>query len=408
MKGCDMHHPDVTIIGGGVNGMATALTLQLLGFDTVCYAEHLVNREAPSDPRFASLYPAASVIPHSVSTRRMYELFRPSQQVFDFLYKQKVPAMQLHRHYEVHEFPVDDPPYADYLDAYERIDHSEDPFIPRYSPGIPLSGWMFNCLVAEWPVYMDQLYQWYREAGGTIVQQKVNREDIKSLKSEIVINCTGIWGVELFDETEPPAIERGHLLFVEDAPLIRHPDGPIISYNYTPETDVYCSPNGSPSDVYFYPRSNGWIVGGSRQAGTVNGQNGFAGKEHTESLTVDGLSIPKAILKLNRKIVSHTYDRNMAYFSPASARVGYRFIKDLDKEGLRMETSHKSGKTIIHNYGHGGAGVTLSWGCALEVGKMVGDTGSAALGTAQSYSSDILHNLQKLLRDLATSKTDRK
>ena len=31
-----------------------------------------------------------------------------------------------------------------------------------------------------------------------------------------------------------------------------------------------------------------------------------------------------------------------------------------------------AGGTIIHNYGHGGAGVTLSWGCAAEVVERVG------------------------------------
>jgi D-amino-acid oxidase len=30
-----------------------------------------------------------------------------------------------------------------------------------------------------------------------------------------------------------------------------------------------------------------------------------------------------------------------------------------------------NGKRIIHNYGHGGAGVTLSWGCADEIVEMI-------------------------------------
>ena len=34
---------------------------------------------------------------------------------------------------------------------------------------------------------------------------------------------------------------------------------------------------------------------------------------------------------------------------------------------VRLEVEHFNGKKIIHNYGPGGAGVTLSWGCADEV-----------------------------------------
>ena len=36
--------------------------------------------------------------------------------------------------------------------------------------------------------------------------------------------------------------------------------------------------------------------------------------------------------------------------------------------GVRIEHEHYKEKLhVIHNYGHGGCGVTLSWGCAKEV-----------------------------------------
>lgn len=39
---------------------------------------------------------------------------------------------------------------------------------------------------------------------------------------------------------------------------------------------------------------------------------------------------------------------------------------------VRLESEILSnGKVVIHNYGHGGCGVTLAWGCADDVVKIV-------------------------------------
>lgn len=46
-------------------------------------------------------------------------------------------------------------------------------------------------------------------------------------------------------------------------------------------------------------------------------------------------------------------------------RVG---IRPFRKSGVRVEReSLRDGRMVIHNYGHGGAGFTLSWGCAREI-----------------------------------------
>src|SRR3954452_42677 len=37
----------------------------------------------------------------------------------------------------------------------------------------------------------------------------------------------------------------------------------------------------------------------------------------------------------------------------------------------RLDAETISGKFFVHNYGHGGAGITLSWGCAAKVRDIV-------------------------------------
>jgi D-amino-acid oxidase len=49
------------------------------------------------------------------------------------------------------------------------------------------------------------------------------------------------------------------------------------------------------------------------------------------------------------------------------AKVGLRPARN----EVRLETEQIGDKTIIHNYGHGGAGFTLSWGCANEVVELI-------------------------------------
>jgi D-amino-acid oxidase len=37
------------------------------------------------------------------------------------------------------------------------------------------------------------------------------------------------------------------------------------------------------------------------------------------------------------------------------------------RKTFRLESENVASKFIVHNYGHGGAGITMSWGCAVEV-----------------------------------------
>lgn len=192
----------ITIIGGGISGVTTGLTLQLLGCETEIYAEHLVDDEPLGDPCFASEYPAASIIPHSVQSEHLNAFFANSMKVFEALYKNEFPAMEQHRHYEVYEFPVEEPEYTHYLQNYNLIQDEDDMFVPKRPEIDEVYGWAFDCYVAEWPAYIKTLYSLYKEKGGVINHKRIARDEINKFSSDIVINCSGVWSKQLFHDDE--------------------------------------------------------------------------------------------------------------------------------------------------------------------------------------------------------------
>jgi D-amino-acid oxidase len=41
------------------------------------------------------------------------------------------------------------------------------------------------------------------------------------------------------------------------------------------------------------------------------------------------------------------------------------------RSSVRLESERFEDGRVVHNYGHGGAGFTVSWGCAEEVARLV-------------------------------------
>ncbi|PAU92806.1 hypothetical protein CK503_15050 [Aliifodinibius salipaludis] len=370
----------IIVIGAGVSGITTALTLQLLGYNTEIVTDKTVSDISHKNkyPEFASLFPSASVIPHSVYSNRLEELFKQSQAFFYELRKRTFPGLTTHKHFEVFEFEADRPGYCDWMLNFSPIVDLTETEVPQRSDNQPLYGWVFDCIFADWSLYFPALTALYRQSGGTITKQKLEQEDISKLPSEVIINCSGTGGPLLFDDpSEDQLIMRGHLLHKSEAPLITNNTGEIISYNYMPQPDVYSDVDGNACDVYCYPRKDGWILGGSRQAGKL-GQQQWNTSSDGDYYEIDDIKFPKQIIDLNNEILDNTYGLSLEYSQQLTPTVGVRYIRSTD-QGLRLDQETISGKTVYHNYGHGGAGVTLSWGTALHIAQQLTSRSSSEL-----------------------------
>jgi len=424
---------DVAVIGGGVSGLTTAVLLQANDYRTTVYtlAKPGPTPDHAQDPEFATLHAAASVLPHSVDSPRVKYWTTISQRFFQALSFQAACGVRSQTHYEIFE-TVDEagPVYANSVDNFEFIRERalEQPWVPRRSGAPALSGWKFDAFFCEAPEYVRYLVELYRRIGGEIVEPPdLPGDSLRSylaLNYDFYVNCTGQQAgdfladalpdlssnLEVDDAPDasvgepvsfeplldpfPPKLIRGHYLRVDIKRILTGDRERFFSYNYKPVPAIYRTQSGAPADVYCYPRSDAWILGGSRQEGTYSdGQwewEQTVGEEIAFPCDQRGrteLRVPAPVFELNADLLKHITKENFDLRelrdgdpSLILAGVGYRFVRDAPKDSVRVSASRLSvgprGGTkrmnyVLHNYGHGGSGFTLSWGCAFNLLQML-------------------------------------
>ena len=215
---------------------------------------------------------------------------------------------------------VGPPEWSEDIAAFRILDDSEIP--EGY-----VFGWQFRAPVIEMQLYMPWLRSRVEALGGSFVQSFV--EDLNEVSGEVVVNCVGLGARELCgDEEVRPA--RGQVIFIDQDPGIGH-------FDQQPETLTYT-----------IPRSDVTVLGGTAQVDDW----GMDIRAEDDDLILSKVEALWPELDRSRII---------------GGAVGLR----PSRSEVRLEVEYIGERRVVHNYGHGGAGVTLSWGCAEEVANLV-------------------------------------
>lgn len=362
----------IHVFGAGVLGLTVALSLRLQGYRVTLVSEEWADRWQREDrnPRLASLYPAASISPHKVALPEMREATAFSQHCFVHFLSSPRWGVRRDTHWDVAEQPMEAP---DYLEAFQDLR-----FLPETGGGLPgcprrpqaegLYGWRYSGLFLEYPTYVRTLGQCLEAMGVLRETRKLDPDALTDYAGKPWINCLGVGALNLFEDDHPSLWLRGHLLYVKGPGIpVSGREGRCFSYNYMPSAEVYAAVAETGAGLYFYPRRDAWVLGGSADPGPVSEGTQWTGTASSDPCRRAGdASYPEPLYSVNREILLKLTGVDISQF-PHQGVMGYRFARDLKGAGARLEPDHAEPERIYHAYGFGGGGVTLSWHAARQV-----------------------------------------
>uniref|UniRef100_A0A2A4JW16 FAD dependent oxidoreductase domain-containing protein n=1 Tax=Heliothis virescens TaxID=7102 RepID=A0A2A4JW16_HELVI len=216
------------------------------------------------------------------------------------------------------------PEWRHMVQEYHELDDKQLEFYSRMYSAEYGAGLTFKTFVVSPPALLTYLTKRFERAGGTLLQAKLTSLQDPILDSfDVVVNCTGL-GARVLVPDDKVVPVRGQIAKVK-APWIK---------------EVVIDEDGG---NYIIPNADTCVLGGTHQ-------NDFS----TEIDPKDTEFIMEGCKKMmpaleHAQLVSHW----------AGLRPG--------RDAIRLEPEQRNGKLYIHNYGHGGSGFTLFWGCGEEV-----------------------------------------
>ncbi|MFI7498717.1 FAD-dependent oxidoreductase [Streptomyces sp. NPDC049687] len=174
---------------------------------------------------------------------------------------------------------------------------------------------------------------WLRErllrAGGTVEERTVS--DLAEADAPVVVNCTGLGARDLVADPLVRPV-RGQLVVVEN-PGVR-----TWTVSTTREGEM----------AYLFPQPGRLLLGGTADDGAWSLEPDPAVAE----------AIVRRCAALRPEVAGARVLEHRVGLRPARPAVR------LEREVL------PDGRVRVHHYGHGGAGVTVAWGCAEEAARL--------------------------------------
>jgi D-amino-acid oxidase len=311
----------VLVVGAGVIGLSTGVRLAESGVRVRIRAERGPARSTSA---------AAGALWGQVQARHanLADWGRRTLTEFEAMLARQVPGVRLVAGVEAARRPAAPSPWI-----LDRPGFGE--CRPEDLPAGFRVGWRYSAPVLDMPVYLDHLQSRFLDADGEMADGRLPSLDEASAEAPIVVNCAGSGARELVPD---PTLEpiRGQLL------LVRNP-GLEEFFVETGDED------GGEELTYLFPQGDLLLLGGSAE-------HGETGLEPSTEVLAGILARCTAVFP------------GLAGAEVVGNRVGIR----PGRPTVRLEHQDLGDRHVIHNYGHGGAGVSLSWGCADDVARLVG------------------------------------
>lgn len=314
---------DAAVLGAGVVGLHGALALAQSGaFERVRVVAERANAGTTSAVSAAFWYP---FIVRTEPVEKADAWALTSLAWYEGLYATEASGVETRRFKEFFVEHRERPGWASAVKYHRSLERGEFDET-RYA-----GGFEFDAPVAAMPKHLPWLIDQCERAGVTFEWRRVERlEDVVSESDEVVVNCAGLGARELVEDADLVPV-RGQILYIaQDIGEGIFDDDPKKL-------------------AYLIPRKDVTVLGGTAVAGD-------------ERLTIDeedSADIFKKCQALYPKLDASKI---------VGANVGLRPYRKIVR--CELDSNLLNGARLIHCYGHGGAGMTLARGSALDVVRL--------------------------------------